>query len=341
MQKLRNIFFIFAILFGGTVYTQAQSVDTLSTVQFLVSPEAPGPNQTVTIEAQGVGGFLGDANLTWQQDGKTILSGVGEHSFSFTTGAVGKQTRISVSINSASKGAFTKDFVFVPGTVNLLWEANTSAPPLYRSKTLYSPGSLIKVVALPQILYNGSYLSSNSLSFQWSVNNEPVTTQSGLGRSTLIYSGNQLNQNESLSVDVFLSGSKVAHADLLVPTVSPELLLYVKDPLRGILFDQALPGAVSLSGAELTLSAQPYYFANESFLQKTLVYTWTLGGQAVSGPDADQGVLTLRQSGSGKGQSSLSVELQNTDTYKFFQTAAVKLQILFGAQTSSGGAFGI
>ncbi|TSC69139.1 MAG: hypothetical protein G01um101456_338, partial [Parcubacteria group bacterium Gr01-1014_56] len=142
-------------------------------------------------------------------------------------------------------------------------------------------------------------------------------------------------------VAVFLAGSKVAQANLLLEATTPELLLYVKDPLRGILFDQALPGVVSLAGSELTLSAQPYHFANESFLQKTLTYAWLLDGKAVSGPNAGSGVLTLRQSGAGQGQSSLSVELQNTDTYKFFQIATKKIRILFGAQTSGGSAFGI
>ncbi|TSC68481.1 MAG: hypothetical protein G01um101456_636, partial [Parcubacteria group bacterium Gr01-1014_56] len=213
MSKLPNIIFIFAILFCGAVYVHAQSIDTLSTVQFSVSPEAPVPFERVTIEAQAVGGLLGDATITWRQDGKEVLSGVGARSFSFTTGAVGKQTLIQASVYSVSKGTFTKDFVFIPATVNLLWEADTSAPPLYRSKTLYSPGSLIKVVALPQIIRNGTFVSSNSLSFEWRVGNEPRVASSGLGRSTLVYSGNQLNQNENISVAVFLAVSNVAQSN--------------------------------------------------------------------------------------------------------------------------------
>ncbi len=346
MRKLYNInLFIFSLLAfglaGGYVHAQSNSALNTNSVQFIISPETPGPNEKVTIEAQGVGGFLGDANIVWQQNGKTVLSGAGERSFSFTTGAVGVKTRIQVNIDSASSGNFVKEFVFTPSTINLLWEANTSAPPLFRGKTLYSPGSSIKVVAMPRIVSNGSYVSANNLSFQWSVGGEPVVAQSGFGRSTFTYYGNQLNQSEAIGVDVSLAGSPVGHADLFLPGTEPELLLYVKDPLRGTLYDQAMPSTMSLVGQEVTLSAQPYYFSNESLAEKTLTYVWALDGKTVTGPETGAGVLTLRPSGSGQGQSSLSVSLQNNDTYKFLQAASVRLQILFGQPTNTGSGFGI
>lgn len=341
MQKLRNISFFVAVLFCFAVSAHAQSATgQLQTVNFTVSPEVPGPTEAVVITAQGVGGFLGDAMITWQRDGKTILSGVGERSLSFTTGGTGVSTKIHVTIHSSSQGDFSKDFVFVPSNVHLVWEAHTSVPPLYRGKALYSVGSQIKLIALAQVASNGSFIAPSRLSYQWQVGDEPVVSASGVGRSTFTYYGNQLKQNEQVSLGVFYGGIQVGSASVTIPAVNPGILFYVKDPLRGLLLDQALPPTISLSGKELTLYAQPFSFATQS-LGKTITYTWMLNGQEITNTSGNNGILTLRQSGSGQGESVVSLELQNTDTYKFLQTAEAQLRIVFGLQTSSTGAFGI
>jgi hypothetical protein len=175
-------------------------------------------------------------------------------------GGAGTQTRIHVDIHSGTQGDFSKDFVFTPSNVRLIWEADTSVPPLFRGKALYSLGSRIKVVALPQVIANGAAIPPEVLSYQWSVDGEPVPNASGIGRSTLAYYGNQLKQGEQISLKVLYKGAAVGSASLVLQNTPPKILLYARDPLRGPLFDQALPASVSLLGKELTLQAQPYYF---------------------------------------------------------------------------------
>jgi hypothetical protein len=337
---MRYILF-FTALFCITLSAHAQTPSGFQRIQFLVGPEAPGAGQQVVIEAQGVGTFLQDAKFSWQRDGKVILSGIGERILTFTTGGVGVATKIHVDIHSASAGNFSKDFVFTPSNINLLWEADTSVPPLYRGKALYSAGSKINVIALAQVTAKGAAVSPNNLSYQWTVGGEPVPTASGVGRSTFSYYGNQLNQSEQIGLTVRYGGAAVGTASVVLPAVTPNVVFYVKDPLRGTLFDQALPTSIVLLGQEVTLSAQPFYFSNES-LGKTVSYAWKLNNQPVTGDDTEKGVLTLRQSGSGQGQSLVSLELQNSDNYKFLQNAATQLRITFGQQQSgSSGAFGI
>jgi hypothetical protein len=340
MYKRLSILFIFALFFSGHT-VNAQSITGIQRVQFLVGPEAPGPNEQVTIEAQGVGGFLQDAKFVWQKDGRVVQSGIGQRTLTFTTGGVGVQTRIHVDIHSASTGDFSKDFTFTPANINLIWEADTTVPPLYRGKAFYSAGSKITLIALAQVTANGKIISPNSLSYQWSVGGEPVASASGIGRTVFSYYGNQLNQSERISLAVKYGGSTVGTAALVLPAVNPSVMFYVKDPLRGILFDQALPSVISLLGQELTLSAQPFNFSNES-IGKTISYNWKLNGQPVTGDDTEKGVLTLRQSGSGQGQSVISLQLENSDNYKFLQNAATQLIINFGKQQNgTSGAFGI
>lgn len=337
IDTMQRAVFIIAALFLTASVAYAQ----VAQVQFVVSPEIPGPNQSVTIEAQGVGGVLGSAVITWQLNGKTVLSGAGETIYTFSTGGVGSRTQVHVVIQSSSLGTLTKDFSFSPSNVHLLWEANTSAPALYRGKSLYSAGSQIKVVALPQIVSNGSFVSQNRLSFQWSRNGDPVVAQSGLGRNVLTFVGDQLQTGETVSVDILLAGSAVGEGSVFIPATSPDMLLYVQDPLRGTLYDQALPAAVSLEGKEVTLKAEPYYFSTDSFANNSLSYTWSLNGQGVTGPDSANGLLTLRQTGAGAGEGILDVELQNIDTTKLLQDASARLRLLFGGSSSPSSAFGI
>ncbi|HWB33799.1 MAG TPA: hypothetical protein VG753_00545, partial [Candidatus Paceibacterota bacterium] len=272
----------------------------------------------------------------------TVLSGTGQKVLSFTVGGLGTQTRIHVVINSSVQGTIVRDFTFIPTTIRLLWEANTTVPPFYRGKALYSAGSSFKVLALPQVVVNGATVSPSALSYQWEVDGTPVVDQSGKGRTTLEVQGSQLHADEEVSVAVYLNSSHVGDADLTIPAVDPGLIMYVKDPLRGILFDQALPSSISLTGQEVTLQAEPYYFSSDSAKSGLLSYNWTLNGSSTTGPDSASGVLTLRQAGSGGGSASLEVQLQNMDSSKIVQAAQTALQIFFGGQTStSDSSFGL
>ena len=335
-KQFSYIFLTVLLVSASTVHAQTASY-VPPPIQYVVSPQTPGPNTQVTIEAQGVGSFVGDSTITWSQDGKVVSSGVGQRDFSFTTGALGTQTRVHVVVKSATQGTLTQDWVFIPSAINLVWEADTSVPPLYRGKALYSGGSTVKVVAFPNIIVNGKSFAPSSLSFQWTLDGDPLPNQSGLGKNTLTFTGSQLQPGEDVTVDVYYGASKVGQGSVSIPATEPQLLLYDKDPLRGLLLDTALPAGISLASNEFSVQAVPYYFANSSLKNGSLSYTWTLNGNDTSGPDAASGLLTLRQTGSGTGAAVIGVALQNNDTTMLVQAANAALQIIFGKQSSSGG----
>ncbi len=343
MPKLRNLIFIsgfISALFAGAPVVYAQLSAVPDPVQYLIAPETPAPGQQVTITAQGVGGFLGSATVTWIKDGKVALTGVGQSNFAFTAGALGTPINIQVRIVSTSNGTITHDFVFLPSIVNLIWEADTSAPPLYRGKSLYSAGSTVKVVAFPTVVVKGTRIASNALTLQWSLQDTPMPNVSGLGRTSFSFVGDQLQAQEAVEVDVYYGASKVAHGAVNIPTSQPLVLFYDRDPLRGTIFDSAMPSAVSLSSKEITLQAVPYFFANSSLKNRSVSYDWTLNGEAATGPDSAKGILTLRQAGAGQGAAQVGVTLQNTESDKFVQTADAILQLVFG-QSSGSTLFGL
>jgi hypothetical protein len=323
-----------ALFFFTGSMAHAQTVNP-DPVQYVVAPEAPGPNQLVSIEAQGIGSFLGNAMITWSQDGVVVKKGLGERQYSFTTGAVGKATTVRVSIDSSTEGSFTKTFTFNPSVIALLWEANTTVPPFYRGKPLYSAGSPLKVVALPTIYSGSSRIAASALSYQWSRNDEPVPEVSGMGRSTFSFDGDQLQPAEQIGVDVYYGNVKVGHSDVSIPVVDPAILIFQRDPLRGVIYDHALPDTVSLVNKELTIQAEPFFFSSASKKSGALVYNWQIDNQDTTGPDTSKGILTLRQTGSGVGEAQLSVNLQNFGDSTFIQNANTNLRIVFGDQSGS------
>lgn len=299
-------------------------------VRYLVGPQSPGPNSPVSISLEGVGSFLGDATITWKMDGKTVLSGTGARAYSFTTGALGITTRIEVTVASSQYGTFSRTFTFTPANVNLIWEADTNAPPLYRGKSLYSAGSRLRVVAFPQVSASGSLVSSSSFSYQWSLNGELQPGASGLGRSVFSFQGSQLRGNETVGVDVMQGEERVAHSEVTIPASEPLLYLYEKDPLRGPLYDTALAGQGILTEQETVLYAAPYFFSNDSLRAQALQYDWAVGGETVTGPNTANGELTLRRQGTGGGETLITVSLQNTQDDRLLQAAQTSLSLSFG-----------
>lgn len=325
-------------LFTLTLSAHAQGIPGTGQpdpVQYVVASETPGPNETVYIEVNGVGSFLGNATITWSKDGTVVSSGVGQSTYSFTTGGIGQPTRIRVTINSATQGTITHEFIFNPSVVNMLWEADTTTPLMYTGKPLYSAGSRLAVFAYPTILIGGSLVPSNKLSFQWSHNDTKDTSQSGTGKYFYTFDGDQLLTEEHVTVDVYYSGIKVGRGDITIPAVSPQIISYVRDPLRGELLDTALPSAVSVSKKEFTIQAEPYYFSKQAQQRGELQFSWDLNGNDATGPDASRGILTLRQTSNTPGAAQLTVSVQNTNIEAFVQAASQTLQIMLGQQAGS------
>ncbi len=335
-KRLKTLAYV--LLFAAPALAGAQFLP--EPVQYIVAPEVPGPNQTVTIEAQGIGTFLGDAVISWKKDGKAVQSGPGVRTYSFATGGIGSVTQVRVDIQSSTDGAFSKTFVFRPSAVNLVWEADTSAPPLFLGKPLYSAGSSVKVVAFPTVVVNGARVAAQSLSYQWTRQDQALPAASGLGRTTLTFDGDQLQPQEDIGVSVYFGQSLVARGATSIPATQPQLLLYERNALRGVLYDAALPQGIALGGKEITIAAQPYYFSNAALRAGALQYAWALDGNDIAGPDSERGILTLRQTGGGAGQSQLSASLQNSVDDQLVQSAQTLLVILFGQQ-ASGSLFGL
>lgn len=326
---------LICVVVSPVAYAQTLSGEQ-GVVRFRMSPEIPGPNEPVLITVEGVGGFLGDARITWKVNGKTALSKVGGSSFSFTTGSLGTKTVVDVTIESGSKGVTSRSFSIIPSQVELLWEADTSVPDWYKGKPLYSAGSGLVVTAIPHVVINNKVIPASDLSYLWSQNGNPLSQKSGLGRSRVAIMGSQLLPSERISVEVRSGSTVVGSGEVVVSAIKPEVHLYQKDPLRGTLSDNTLSGAVSLQATEFTAEAAPYYFSKPSIEEGSVPFSWKLNNEDAVGPQTSQGLLTLRQSGAGGGRALLEVSMQNLDSDKLVQAAFSRLSIVFGSTNSNG-----
>lgn len=314
--------------YAGLVHGQAQDP-----IQFIIAPDTPGPNEPVVIQLEGVGTFLGTSNISWSLNGSVEKSGAGERTFSFTTGALGSRSTVRVVIDSGSQGLITRTLTFSPSLVNMLWEADTTVPPLYKGKALYSAGSKLTVLAFPVVYSGSSRVAASALTFQWFLNDEPLVNQSGRGKSAITFFGDQLRTEEVVTVDVYYGNTKVARGTATIVATAPEIVFYEQSPLRGVLYEEALPGAIALQEKEISVKAEPFYFSRNAQSSGALSYSWLLNGTETSGPDASRGVLTLRQAGSGTGSALIEASLQNNANDQFVQAARSVVQIVFGAQT--------
>lgn len=331
---MRHILIWLALLAVAPVFVFAQTEIQPyepDVIAYTMQPETPGPNQSVQLSIDGIGSFVGDAQISWTQDGKQLVSGVGVRTASVTTGPLGSKTVVHVSVRSASQGNFEHNFIIVPSLVNLIWEADTSVPPLFRGKPLFTGGSQVMVVAFPQVVVRGAFISSKALSYQWSLNGDKIPEQSGVGRNTFTFIGDQLKNSESVEVVIQYNGVSVGGGTVTIGVTDPQLVVYERDSLRGELLDTAMVGSNQLTAKEITLQAEPYYFSNSKTVG-AIRYTWTLNDDEVTGPDSSRGILTLRQTGSGSGIGNVSVTAQNTNSSQLVQSATATLQLLFGSR---------
>ncbi len=303
------------------------SAQTGSSVRIKVSPEVPGPDTPVTIELQDTSSSLADTLITWELDGKEVLSGVGRHSFSFTTGSVGEERFVSVRAEKGGEALFERDFVFRPGVVTLAWEADTYAPPFYKGKTLASPGADIRVFAMTDIRDAfGKPMGEGDLMFLWERDGTKLADRSGIGRSSFLFTGNQLLNGERITVVVRRrDGEVVGKGSIFIPYIDPVIYFYERNPLRGILYETRLPSQVTVGGEEFTLVAEPYFASARTRSDGSLSYAWNVGGSPVEGA---RGLVTLRSEG-GEGGATVSLSMQHVLRSRLLQAADASLDVLF------------
>src|SRR5258708_975218 len=77
-------------------------------IDITMSPENPGPNETVQISIVSYTTDINAASISWQLNGVTKLAGKGKKSFSFSTGSTNTNTSLNIFITTVEGDNITK-----------------------------------------------------------------------------------------------------------------------------------------------------------------------------------------------------------------------------------------
>ncbi len=295
------------------------------------SPSNPGPNEIVQITIESYLSDLDKATISWSVNGRAASYGIGKTSFSFKNGGSGETTKVTISIITNTGERVTKELVFNPVGVTVLWEANTYTPPFYKGKPLMSPQAWVRAIAIPDIIDDQNSSSAQNLVYVWKKNGTAIPEASGYGKSSYSFFGPKPGRELGLRVAVSsIDDSIQSELRVDIPLTTPFILFYEKHPLLGALNNHPLGGKITLTKKEVTVTAEPYFFSNESSGSPWISYVWSLNGTSITNPGR---TVTLRNEQASVGASELALVMRNTKL--LFQSASRSLTINFVADESA------
>jgi hypothetical protein len=298
-----------------------------SSISVSINPPNPAPYASVTITLSSFAANLDSVNIVWLEDGKTVLSGVGKKSYSTTTKKENVETRIEARI-FLPDGEINKNISIRPAVMVLLWQANDSyVPPFYKGKALPTADSEIKIVAMPEIVVNGSKVAPDKMTYNWKLdyNNQP--NDSGYGKNAFVFTNDYLENSNTVSVVASTTNQQhSSEASINVTTVNPEISFYKRDATLGTLWEQALFNNYLIQGEEIVI-AEPFFISPKNWRRPELIFNWSINNRSVVVPNYLKNLMSLKTAEGVTGTSILRLDIENTD--KIFQTAKKEINIQF------------
>lgn len=319
--------------------TQAQLMPGMGvaggeTVVLRIDPSSPAPGQSVTAEITSTVIDLDRSTITWIVGGKKAPIPAGSKTLTFTAGtAPNSATTVTVVVRTSDGQNITKQQEVRNGALDLLWEADSYTPPFYKGKGLPGAGSSITVTALPEMRdARGNRLNPNDMVFTWTQNSMVVPNASGRGRNTATFPGPEFYKEFDVIVEAStLDQSMNVLNRLTIAPFSPKIIFYESHPTLGVRFENAFSENADLAGGEITVTAQPLYFASASTRDRQLNYRWNLNGSEVQNPSVNQSTIVLRADTEG---GTAEVGLNVTHTSKSFQQGQRSFTINFTGDLS-------
>jgi hypothetical protein len=314
------------VLLPQMTHAQTTGADPLT---LDASPQYPAPYQPVVITPSSSVFDIANSTITIKVNGKAFYEGTGGQAVSVPMGGPGSVTDVEVTISGDGQSPDTKDLVFHPSSVALVVEPVTSTHPFYEGASLVTSEGRVRIVAMPDLrTTSNKILDPSTLTYTWSLGDQELDSDSGVGKSVLDASAPQEYRDADVSVVVSSpDGNEIAEADTTISPTTPVTLIYKNDPLLGPLYDNALSNSVTMTDPEDTYRGVPYYFSD------TPEVTWEVNGT----PSATTDDITVRSSGTGTGTALL--QFSAADSATDLSTDST-LSVNFG-QTSSGGILGL
>ncbi|MEK7613330.1 MAG: hypothetical protein AAB439_00425 [Patescibacteria group bacterium] len=278
-------------------------------------PTNPRPGETVVVRAARSAGS-GTPTYVWSVDGRLVDQGVGRDRITVTVGDAGSVTQVTVVLSEGGSVIGQQILDIRPASIDLVWEGNTYTPPFYSGRPLANGSSSITVLAVPNVVQNGSRVDASELVYTWHVNNGVTPVKTGYGASFITLTTPQFENEFTVSVTAKTrDGGVETRGNVSIKPVRPDIVVYEKAPLLGIRFDQVITDSFLLSEGEATFVAFPLFVSSLN----TPLYRWMVDNKEVAGTGAQKRNITLRPVDEGGGTFLINFLLEND--LKIFERA--------------------
>lgn len=317
-MERKILFFVFfaltSVFFPEPLEAQAlpslpstQSLPSFAQSSIVLIPQAPEPGQQVTAKLNAYAENTTGATIQWFLDGVELTEYRNEREMIFTAGDLGETQRLSVRVSLLSGSPLVLEEVIVPSRVDLIIEADTTVPTVYRGRALPSIGSTVRAVALVD---TKAATDPSLLTYSWQLNNKQLNRGSQVGGNVTTFT---VPWGQQFSVSVAVSdtnGRTIAQQKTIVNPADPEIYFYENNPLRGVA-QNAILSTYQLIGDEVTVRAEPF-FMNQNIFTKRHQSEWQINYSAIDNPSEDPQNITLRKSG-GNGNFRVSYHMRNLE----------------------------
>jgi len=299
------------IVFVLSMATAAHAQDASSAVGSSIDlvPQYPQENEVVRATLNTYYIDLKTALVTWRVDGEVVLQGYGARTYSFTTGAVGSINAVEVTATAPDGRTVSARVSVAPSDVAVVWEGDTYVPPLYQGRAFFTPGSSVRLYAVPSVPRTATALYDPSeLFYEWSIGRTPI--DGGRGKQSITIS--DLREFNNLSVVLMIKdpGGNVRLVRVIeVPTQYPKLYYYIDNRLYGLLREQALKNTYTMSTNDELLVAEPYFIAAKGRADEHLGYEWKVGAQTLE----LKGTIVLSPDGIAESTTRVSTSIRNNN----------------------------
>lgn len=300
-----------------------------------ITPSIPTPGESVTATVRS--SFYSDlkkSNIVWTVNGAEKKREVGGISFQFTAPTNGSATEIYATVEKESGYIFAGYFILKTAEIDLIYEANTYTPPFYKGRSLFTDQSVVTVLALANLIENGSKLQKNKIIYNWYKNDQKISEFSGVGKDSISIQGGIVSRPFYISVltESINSGLKAKKKILINPT-APKVVLYENNPIYGSIFEKALTGMFNFDREEVGITAIPYFFSVKNKTSGSLKYSWFENGELIGDETFGSFINYLNPKRSLNGISNIGVSVEHSEN--FLQSGMVSFKInVLGIQQS-------
>lgn len=320
--------FLFSILYALLIACtfSPTSLFAQNSDNFSVSsePEFPKEFSEVTLTISSFTIDLPTSKIVWKEDGRIVAQEFGLVQRSFSVPRNGSSKTILIEATTAAGFKSTQSYTLAPQSMDVLWEAvNSYVPPFYKGKALAGEQSLVKVVAIPNFISRGARIDPSQVVYSWTVGGRQPENAGGFGKSSTVFKFNPIKNGETIKVLAeTVSGVSQAEEVLSLRPATPDIVFYEASPLLGVLSDRAFTKGIDLITKEITLVAEPYFFAGPI---STLSMVWNIDGNIVN-TGSDKTRLTLRNPDK-SGNATISIAIKSID--KTLQKLTRSVQIFY------------